>query len=520
MANLQKNNKSRVTGFSLVEMAIVLGIVGLIGAGTGLMYSEQKNQAEWQESQAKLKVVKSAILKFAEVNKYMPCPDNAASPTGSGARTGTTGTVPAIAYEPAVSAISATSHSPAIPAIKEVVAQSAISGVSVNVCSVDKGTVPYQSLGLSKADVEDSFGNPFIYAVDQGVTNASDMLNCPSNTACFFNNMPQSALIPAGRTYLALPAYDTTTQPLKGVLGANNLEICNDSACSSVQSDGLVAVLLAKNDDGSSAPSISAGETQNNAGGQIYVNQTYSKNPFYDDVVLGISAYEIQNSNPSRVVENSVAATTPSAPVTQTGNDVGNLGDMTTGAVGTNLGTDDGILDQASQTFDFGADKAGEKVVLTFDTHAVGAWNKAATTNSNVFDDRGSISANGDVLREFDYDHLVDPRDGLEQVTFESAVNGRYSDTYNSDGSWDSREFSKGESIVTWQPYWNESHEYIVTLDENGQAKVDFEVETTATVETIDFSNIELVYYDTPPDMPSFPEVNPISGVSQSEGLN
>lgn len=510
----QSSIKSK--GFSLLELTIVLGIVGVLGVGSVLVYSEQATHAKWQESQQKLKVAKKAILKFAEVNKYMPCPDTTG--TGLDSRTTAKGKIPAIPATPATPAVPKTTTSPTIPAIPSTGAQPAIPNIDVSTCSANSGSIPYDAIGLSKTDVQDSWGNLFIYAVDQGVTVADDMLDCPTATACFFNGDSKPTL-PAGKVFpgSVLPAFDLTTEPLKGVLGANNLRICADSACSTVESEGLVAVLVALNENGKVAAGLGASEAENQDGDKDFVNDSYSEAPYYDDLILGIAANEIKTRHEDESVE--IVNNSSSGTTTLTGNDVGSLGDTKTGAVGTNLGTDTGILDEASQSFSFGADRANEKVVLTFDTHALGAWDKAATAGEGVFDDRGSVSANGNKLREFDYDQLVDTWDGLEQVTFTSAINGQYSDIYNEDGTWDNQAVTKGEDVTTWQPYWNETHEYIVQLDENGDIAVDFQVETIATVETIDFTNIELVYYDTPADIPDFPSVSPIAGVPESEGL-
>lgn len=518
--SIEKYNTYKSKGFSLVELGVVLAIVSVIGVGSLMVYSEQKDHASWMESQAKLVVVKASLLKFAAVNKYLPCPDNSVGGNGQESRTLAVGTIPAMPAVLAVAATPKTATAPSIPAIEGFAGQAAIPNIPVSVCTVNSGTVPYELLGLSRASVEDSLGNLFEYAVDQGVTAANTMLDCPTQTACFFNSDP-APVLPAGNIMpgSALPAFNLSTQPLKGALGANNLRICDEPACTNVQSDGLVAVLIAYNQNGRTPSSVN--ETANQDGDRDFVNANYDKSPFYDDEILGIAANEIKNRNEDESIEVFVPAPAPPAgPVVQVGNDVGNLGDMTTGAVGTNLGTDAGILDEASQSFSFGAERAGEKVVLTFDTHALGAWDKAATTSAGVFDDRGSISANGESLREFDYDHLADPRDGLEEVSFTSAITGRYSDIYNADGSWDSQYVTQGQTVTTWQPYWDESHEFVVTLDENGEIALDFQVETTATIETIDFSNIEIVYYDSPPDVPSFPTVAPISGITQTEGLN
>lgn len=126
-------------------------------------------------------------------------------------------------------------------------------------------------------------------------------------------------------------------------------------------------------------------------------------------------------------------------------------------------------------------------------------------------------------MREFAYDRL-DGTDwnetNLEQVTFVTPVTAAFLDAYNQDGSWDDREHEKGQQVTTWAPTWDESHEYFVTLDEMGKVIIDFEVETTATMETIEFSNIKLGLYEAPPDPPDFPLVKGIRDIPQTQELN
>lgn len=514
-------------GFSLVEMAVVLGIVGLVAVGSIGLYSEQHSNSLQKGSEAKLAVVKKALLEFALVNKYMPCPDS----TGAGIddRTALVGTIPAIAAVAAVNGVAETLTDPAMPPIAQVNAQAAIPNVGVNVCTVNDGIVPYAAIGLSPADVQDSSGNFFRYAVDQGVTVANNMLDCPNDTACFFNGDPEPAL-PAGSVLpgTVLPAFDLTTAPQMGALGANNLRICGDVACANIEADGLVAVLMALNANGGGA-TASNEEAENTDNDATFVNMPFSD--VYDDQLLGIAGNEIKTRSEEEAVE-IVTSTGGGGPITQTGNDLQNMGDTSVGGIGTNIGTDQAMLDLRSQSFDFGTEAANKQIVLSFDTHAVGGWNQPGTTHSGVWSDRASVTANGSQLHDFRYDHLVDKNAasgfvGFEQVTFESAITGRYSDIYTSGGSWDSQWVTLGQQVTTWAPAWDASHEYIVTADANGIVSVDFAVQTTATVETIDFTNIELVFYDTPPEVPNFPTtynpttaINPVSGNDISGGIN
>lgn len=514
-------------GMTIVEMGLVLGIVSIIGASMLMDYGEQNTHAKLMESDAKLKVVKKALVSFANQNKYLPCPSDG---SGFDTREGKNGKIPVVPATPATPAVPPTATSPAIPAVPAISAQGAISAIPVNVCSLNRGEVPYEAIGLSKADVQDSWGNPFIYAVDQGVTDPDVMIDCPTQTACFFNSDPLPWKMSRANTnikndYKALPWFNLLTQPTKGDLGANNLNVYSGidtgGAFKPEEAIGQIAVLVALNQNGLQSSGLDAEEAENQDGDLDYVNSRYQNNEtsteYFDDLVLSISANDIKRRFEDESYENVVDTSGPNINI-QSGNDIANLGDGTVGTSGTNIGTDQGILDQTSQSFSFGEDSAGKEVVLTFNTHATGAWDKDATA-TGAFDDRGSISANNSKLREFEYDHLNNDWDGVEEATFTSAINGTYVDLYDQFGNLNPTAVSLGESVTTYQTYWDESHEYVVKLDENGDINLDFEVETTATIETIDFTDIQLVLYNAPSSVPELPGVERINGIPQTYGL-
>lgn len=73
-----KSNRNR--GFTLVELAVVLIIVGLVLASLFVPISAQVNQAQSLETRRDLLDIKEALLGFALINGKLPCPDT----TGDG----------------------------------------------------------------------------------------------------------------------------------------------------------------------------------------------------------------------------------------------------------------------------------------------------------------------------------------------------------------------------------------------------------------------------------------------------
>ena len=69
------NNRYSQSGFTLVEMAIVLVIVALLIGGVLAPLSTQKEQERRKENQQLLEDAREALIGFAVVNGYLPCPD-------------------------------------------------------------------------------------------------------------------------------------------------------------------------------------------------------------------------------------------------------------------------------------------------------------------------------------------------------------------------------------------------------------------------------------------------------------
>jgi len=120
----------RSSGFTLVEMAIVLALIGLI-LGTGLtLLSAQQDQRRIEDTKARLSDAREALIGFAIVNGRLPCPAD-----------------PTIANGTANAGIART----AIP-----------TGCTTDAAGTIQGDFPWATLGLPETD---AWGHRFTYRV-------------------------------------------------------------------------------------------------------------------------------------------------------------------------------------------------------------------------------------------------------------------------------------------------------------------------------------------------------------------
>lgn len=112
------------SGFTLIELAVVLVIVGLVLASLFVPISTQVNQAQIIETRRDLLDIKEALLGYSLINGRLPCPDF----TGDG-------------FEDACP--------------------------NANVTASTEGNLPWATLALKASDV---WGQPFRYRVNNAFT--------------------------------------------------------------------------------------------------------------------------------------------------------------------------------------------------------------------------------------------------------------------------------------------------------------------------------------------------------------
>ena len=85
---MRRHAHQQADGFTLVEMAVVLAIVGLLIGGMMMTLSAQLEQRQITETTRRLEEARDALIGFAIVNGRLPCPASNAAGTGDEAPVG------------------------------------------------------------------------------------------------------------------------------------------------------------------------------------------------------------------------------------------------------------------------------------------------------------------------------------------------------------------------------------------------------------------------------------------------
>ncbi|MCE3255014.1 MAG: hypothetical protein K0R25_508 [Rickettsiaceae bacterium] len=155
-------NKSGRTGFSLIELAIVILIVSILITGSLTVSKTSINVAKNKVTKEKMATIYDALTNFLNANRRLPCPSllNVAK----GGNSGTTTTPNNINYGQEVGTTGGV--------VGTGVCSNAIVATT-NAPNLAYGGVPFLALGLDPDMAEDGFGTKFTYVVDSRFTKAS-----------------------------------------------------------------------------------------------------------------------------------------------------------------------------------------------------------------------------------------------------------------------------------------------------------------------------------------------------------
>ncbi len=249
-------------GFSLVEMAIVIVILGFVIGALLLPLQVQRNQLAQSQTENTLELAKKALLGYAQANGRLPCPATALSNTDAGS----------LGQESPVGG----THSSAPVALS---------------CTVQVGYLPAATLGLQPIDSNgfaiDAWNNRIRYAVAE-----SD----------------SSAIVVNGSTCGGDIAVDFTTSGNMGAVGLAclmpELRVCATSTAANCTAsinliNNAIAVIYSVGTTGADA-SGGADETENlNVDANFVSHEPRSAddpNGEFDHIVTWISPYVLYNA--------------------------------------------------------------------------------------------------------------------------------------------------------------------------------------------------------------------------------
>lgn len=215
-------------GFSLVELAVVLVIIGFLMVSGILAFNSQVDIRNYEETTRRLNVAAEHVLAFAIANRRLPCP---AAPSSTG-----------------------------------------VESITAGACNNSfNGFLPAQTIGFPYFDSDryalDAYGNRIRYAVASAITGCTG-----SSTTPHFSSAAN------------LKANGISCRP-------NDLDVCTGSACTArvVAAQTAVFVVLSTGKNGAFTGSYVADEIDNTNNDARFVSRTPGGgSDTFDDIVLAV----------------------------------------------------------------------------------------------------------------------------------------------------------------------------------------------------------------------------------------
>ncbi|UQB41642.1 prepilin-type N-terminal cleavage/methylation domain-containing protein [Thiomicrospira microaerophila] len=240
------NTKNKNNGFTLVEIAIVIGIVGIIMVGMFSGMGALRETIKFKQDQRMLTDVKQALLTFVSVNGYLPCPDT----TGNGLENRD-------------------------PLQKN--------------CINTSGNLPFIDLETHQTN---AYGLPFSYIVNQEANTGNAF--SASNSASFFSSGNCLDLDTVNN--INAPCFKFSTPPIPTESGNGNYRIQSDLDANSpiIFADQIPLIVLSHGQNACPGESVFEQHNCSPNGNNGTFYQAQQQRNFFDDVMIWISAQEIK----------------------------------------------------------------------------------------------------------------------------------------------------------------------------------------------------------------------------------
>lgn len=218
------------TGFSLVEMAVVLTIVGLLMAGLLPMISGQMEQQHRIETRKQMQEISGAILGYAasQSTPKLPCPANPTIATGS-------------------------------------------TNAGTSDCTLSVGVIPWVTLGTNETD---AWGRRFTYTIASSVNGAF-------GTSFTLSSTGDIDVYSTNTGSCSTPIQKCVADNMAAVIVSHGV-----NGCGAYLSTGSRLTIASGNGSGTGCENAGADQVANSDGAPFVSSD---ENPSYDDLVAWVS---------------------------------------------------------------------------------------------------------------------------------------------------------------------------------------------------------------------------------------
>jgi prepilin-type N-terminal cleavage/methylation domain-containing protein len=275
MRPIRQSARACAQGFSLVELAVVMVILGFLMGGLFFTLSTQTEQRSFEETRRRLDQARELLLAFALINGRLPCPARSAataSPvTVAGDEVRTVGATPTDCIGDAV-----TDHY-----------GGASGGVTL-------GLLPARAIGFQQLDSAgfaiDAWGNRIRYAVARTITNCSGSSATPHFTNA--TNLKNNGISCQSNDLLICRSATGS-----GMNEAGSPPTCGASGGNQIMTSGLVVAIVFSTGKNGSVGGTGADEAENLDGGALFVwhapASSNATNGEFDDQMTWITVGEL-----------------------------------------------------------------------------------------------------------------------------------------------------------------------------------------------------------------------------------